>query len=188
MCIPFLLHHVHPFSFAGFVSLKRPLFFCRVCVIEAAPFSFAGFVLLKRQCWSPRIMFIHGQPSHIRNQNGLQATSGFEMCFAIGSQQLWCRGSQPKHVSNQDSVIKTFNAIKLMMLLVCLFACLLVCLFACLLVCLFACLLVCLFAGRFRVQWHQSGHFMVAEARHPQGPWDLVRHNLTGMAQPSPQW
>ena len=22
--------------------------------------------------------------SHIRNQNGLQATSGFEMCFAIG--------------------------------------------------------------------------------------------------------
>ena len=28
------------------------------------------------------------------------ATSGFEMCFAIGSQHLWCRGSQPKHVSN----------------------------------------------------------------------------------------
>ena len=28
------------------------------------------------------------------------ATSGFEMCFAIGSQHLWCPGSQPKHVSN----------------------------------------------------------------------------------------
>ena len=34
------------------------------------------------------------------NQNGLHATSGFEMCFAIGSQHLWCRGSRPKHVSN----------------------------------------------------------------------------------------
>ena len=29
--------------------------------------------------------------SQIINQNGLQATSGFEMCFAIGSQHLWCR-------------------------------------------------------------------------------------------------
>ena len=28
------------------------------------------------------------------------ATSGFEMWFAIGSQHLWCRGSQPKHVSD----------------------------------------------------------------------------------------
>ena len=43
-------------------------------------------------------------------------------------------------------------------------------------------------AGRFRVMWHQSGHFMVAEAAAPQGPWGLVHHNLTGMAQPSPQW
>ena len=30
-------------------------------------------------------------------QNG--ATSRFKMCFAIGSQHLWCRRSQPKHVS-----------------------------------------------------------------------------------------
>ena len=36
--------------------------------------------------------------SHIRNQNS--TTSGFEMCFAIGSQHQRCRGSQPKHVSN----------------------------------------------------------------------------------------
>jgi beta-xylosidase len=43
-------------------------------------------------------------------------------------------------------------------------------------------------AGRFRVMWHQSGHFMVAEAAQPQGPWALVPHNLSGMAQPSPQW
>ena len=28
--------------------------------------------------------------------------SGFEMCFAVGSQHLWCRGSQPKHVSNLE--------------------------------------------------------------------------------------
>ena len=34
---------------------------------------------------------------HIVNQNG--ATSGFETCFATGSQHLWRRGSQPKHVS-----------------------------------------------------------------------------------------
>ena len=26
--------------------------------------------------------------------------SGFGMCFTIGSQHLWCRESQPKHVSN----------------------------------------------------------------------------------------
>ena len=31
-------------------------------------------------------------------QNGPR--TGFEMCFAIGSQQIWCRWSQPKHVSN----------------------------------------------------------------------------------------
>ena len=31
-------------------------------------------------------------------QNG--AKSRFEMRFAIGPQHLWCRGSQPKHVSN----------------------------------------------------------------------------------------
>ena len=43
-------------------------------------------------------------------------------------------------------------------------------------------------AGRYRVQWHQSGHFMVAEALQPAGPWQLIHHNLTGMAQPSPQW
>ena len=29
----------------------------------------------------------------------LAPKSGFEMYFAIGSQHLWCRGSQPKHVS-----------------------------------------------------------------------------------------
>ena len=31
-------------------------------------------------------------------------TSGFEMCFALGSQHLRCRGSQRKHASNPDSV------------------------------------------------------------------------------------
>ena len=43
-------------------------------------------------------------------------------------------------------------------------------------------------AGSFRVMWHQAGHFMVAEAAQPQGPWALVQHNLTGMAKPTPQW
>ena len=43
-------------------------------------------------------------------------------------------------------------------------------------------------AGHFRVMWHQSGHFMVAEAVQPSGPWALIAHNLTGMDQPSPQW
>ena len=42
-------------------------------------------------------------------QNGLRATSGFEMCFSIGSLHLWCRGSQPKHVSNPDSATKTIK-------------------------------------------------------------------------------
>ena len=42
-------------------------------------------------------------------------------------------------------------------------------------------------AGRFRVMWHQDGHFMVAEAEVPSGPWGLIRHNLTGMERP-PQW
>lgn len=42
--------------------------------------------------------------------------------------------------------------------------------------------------GAFRVMWHQSGHFMVAEAQNPAGPWSLIRHNLTGMAKPTPQW
>ena len=41
------------------------------------------------------------------NQNG--ATSGLEMCFAVGSQYQRCRGSQPKHVSNPESVIKKFK-------------------------------------------------------------------------------
>ena len=43
-------------------------------------------------------------------------------------------------------------------------------------------------AGHFRVMWHQDGHFMVAEAARAEGPWALIRHNLTGMAQPTPQW
>ena len=30
------------------------------------------------------------------------ATSGFEMCCAIASQHLWCRGSQPTHVLNTE--------------------------------------------------------------------------------------
>ena len=49
------------------------------------------------------------------------AKSGFEMCFAIGSQHLWCRGPnqntsripaplvpgpQPKHASDPESTIK----------------------------------------------------------------------------------
>ena len=29
--------------------------------------------------------------SHLMHQNAWQATSGFEMCFAIGSRHLWCR-------------------------------------------------------------------------------------------------
>ena len=47
----------------------------------------------------PRPTYEHVNGSII-NQNGVHATSGFEMCFAIGSQHLGCRGSQPKHVSN----------------------------------------------------------------------------------------
>ena len=52
-------------------------------------------------------------PPHIRNQNGLQATSGFEISFfaiSPGSQHL-CRGFQPKHVSNPDSVNKQVDSI-----------------------------------------------------------------------------
>ena len=45
--------------------------------------------------------------SQIINQNG--ATAEFERCFAIGSQHLWCRGSQPKHALNPDSVFKKFE-------------------------------------------------------------------------------
>ena len=26
-------------------------------------------------------------------------------------------------------------------------------------------------AGRFRIMWHQDGHFMVAEAAQAEGPW-----------------
>ena len=40
----------------------------------------------------------HGSKHTIEKQNVV--LSGFEMCFAIGSQHFWCRGSQPKHVSN----------------------------------------------------------------------------------------
>ena len=40
-------------------------------------------------------------------QNG--ETSGFEMCFAIGSRHQRCRGSQPKHASNPGSVITKFK-------------------------------------------------------------------------------
>ena len=41
-------------------------------------------------------------------QNG--TTSGFEMCFCYRiPAPLLCRGSQPKHVSNPDSVMKKFN-------------------------------------------------------------------------------
>ena len=50
--------------------------------------------------------------SHIIHHNG--ATSGFEMCFAIGSRHLGCWGSersQRKHVSNPDSALKKFNHI-----------------------------------------------------------------------------
>ena len=47
--------------------------------------------------------------SKIRKQNS--APSGFEMCLAPStfSQHVWCRGSQPKHVSNPDSVMKKFK-------------------------------------------------------------------------------
>ena len=44
-----------------------------------------------------------------KRRNKQHAPFGFEMRFAIGSQHLWCRGSQPKHVSNPDSVIKKFK-------------------------------------------------------------------------------
>ena len=40
-------------------------------------------------------------------QNG--AKSVCEMCFAIGTQHLRCRGHQPKHVSDPDYVIKNFK-------------------------------------------------------------------------------
>ena len=42
-------------------------------------------------------LILASQPQII-HPNG--ATSGFEMWFALGSHHLWCRGSQPKHVSN----------------------------------------------------------------------------------------
>ena len=36
--------------------------------------------------------------SQIINQNGLQATSGFEVCLAIGSQHLWCWGQSTSRI------------------------------------------------------------------------------------------
>ena len=47
--------------------------------------------------------------SYIRNQNGLQATSGFEMCFLLSDPGTKSQRSQPKHASNPDSVIKKFK-------------------------------------------------------------------------------
>ena len=41
----------------------------------------------------------------ILNHNG--ATSGFEICFGWDPRHLWCRGSQPKHVSNQVRGVPT---------------------------------------------------------------------------------
>ena len=57
-----------------------------------------------------------GQQIKILNQTGLQATSGFEMRFAIGSQHLGSgsQRSQPKHASNPDSVLKTFHILLIM--------------------------------------------------------------------------
>ena len=71
--------------------------------------------LIEPQCIQPTFLCDHpismsplASPLHRSiNKNG--ATSGFEMYFAIGYQHLWCRGSQPKHVSNPDAVIKKFN-------------------------------------------------------------------------------
>ena len=67
---------------------------------------------------SSRVTNVRASQSRIMNQSG--PTSGFEMYFAIGTQQLWCWGSQPKHVSN--SVLKKtkqFNLYFILMILVC---------------------------------------------------------------------
>ena len=51
-------------------------------------------------------------PNQIINQNVLQATSGFEMCFTprtFGTFGAGSQRSQPKHVSNPDSVMKKFD-------------------------------------------------------------------------------
>ena len=45
---------------------------------------------------------------YIYNQNGLQATSGFQLCFALGT--FGAGGCPPKHVSNPDSVIKKIKS------------------------------------------------------------------------------
>ena len=37
------------------------------------------------------------------------ASNGFEMCVCYRNRHLGCGGSQPKHVSNPDSVIKKLN-------------------------------------------------------------------------------
>ena len=43
---------------------------------------------------------VKASQSQIRNQNGMQATSGFEMCFAIGSQGAFgAGGPTPARVS-----------------------------------------------------------------------------------------
>ena len=73
--------------------------------------------VVHRHRWDPKVLigkkssypqdavqFYKASRLHSINQNG--ATSGFEMCFAIGSQHLTCRESQPKHVSNPDFGIK----------------------------------------------------------------------------------
>ena len=47
--------------------------------------------------------------SHISIKMACKQHLDSRYCFAIGSQHLWCGGSQPKHVSNPDSVIKKFK-------------------------------------------------------------------------------
>ena len=53
---------------------------------------------------------VRGNGACLHRSIKLAPESGFDMCFAIGSQHHRYRGSQPKkHVSNPDSVMKMCN-------------------------------------------------------------------------------
>ena len=48
---------------------------------------------------------VQARRSQTINHNGVQTTSGFEMCFAIGPQHQSCRGSQPIYVSHAAYIL-----------------------------------------------------------------------------------
>ena len=81
-----------------------------VLVYQPVPLHSPGTALRWRPvaCWHPRavqrgrpvnLKFLHHAPFF---QNGLQAKSGFKMCFGIGSQHLGCWGQNTSRIQNKE--------------------------------------------------------------------------------------